>query len=165
MFLCKIKCEKTQKLCICVKNLNDKIVYFLENYASAFLLLAARLWMANIFFKSGLTKIANIDTATALFEYEYSLPFISAELATYLAIIFELGCSVLIAFGLLSRLAVIPMIAMTLVIQILVYQNIEHFYWLFLFSMILIYGSGRISIDYICKKLCKRISFSKALVL
>jgi putative oxidoreductase len=152
MSICKIKCEKTQKIYNCVKNLNDKTVFILEKYAAPILLLAIRLWVANIFFKSGLTKIANIDSTVSLFEYEYALPIISPVLAAYLSIIFELGCSVLLAFGLASRLAALPLLVMTLVIQFLVFQNPEHFYWLFLFSTILVFGGGKISLDYLLKK-------------
>jgi putative oxidoreductase len=156
MSICKIKCEKTQKIYNCVKNVNDKMVFILEKYAVPIFLLVIRIWMASIFFKSGLTKIANVDSAIILFEYEYSLPIISPVFATYCSIIFELGCSTLLFFGLASRIAVLPLIGMTLVIQFLVFQNPEHFYWLFLFSTILVFGGGKISADFFLKKvLCK----------
>ncbi len=152
MSICKIKCEKIQKIYNCTKNLNDKTVIILEKFAAPTLLLAIRLWMANIFFKSGLTKIANIDSTISLFEYEYALPIISPVIAAYSSIGFELGCSVLLAVGLASRLVVLPLIAMTLVIQLLVFQNLEHFYWLFLFFTILVFGGGKISADCLLKK-------------
>ena len=152
MSICKIKCEKTQKIYNCVKKINDKAVFILEKYAAPILLLAIRLWMANIFFKSGLTKIANVDSTISLFEYEYALPLITPAIAAYLSIAFELGCSVLLAVGLASRLAAFPLLIMTLIIQFLVIQNPEHFYWLFLFSTILVFGGGKLSADYILQK-------------
>ena len=152
MFICKIKCEKTQKIYHCVKNFNDKAVFALEKYAAPILLLVIRLWIANIFFKSGLTKIANIDSTISLFEYEYALPIISPAIAAYLSIAFELGCSALLAFGLATRLVALPLIGMTLVIQLLVVQNPEHFYWLLLLCTALVFGGGKISADYFLKK-------------
>lgn len=157
MSICKIKCEKTQKIYNCVNNLNDKVVFILEKYAAPILLLVIRIWMASIFFKSGLTKIANIESTISLFEYEYSLPIISPIFATYCSIIFELGCSILLFLGLASRIAALPLIGMTLVIQFLVFQNPEHFYWLFLFSIILVFGGGKLSADFFLKKVLNKI--------
>jgi putative oxidoreductase len=151
-----IKCEQMQNFCGCIQSLNNKFIVILEKYIAPFLLLAIRLWIANIFLKSGLTKISNIDSTIILFEYEYALPIISPVFAAYSAIIFELGCSIFLALGLLTRLAALPLIAMTLIIQLFVFQNPEHFYWLFLLSTILVFDGGKISADYLARKfLCK----------
>ena len=45
--------------------------------------LAIRLWIANVFFKSGLTKLANWDGTLALFANEYQVPLLSPTLAAY----------------------------------------------------------------------------------
>jgi putative oxidoreductase len=157
MSICKIKCDTTQKIYNCIKSLDDKIIYLSEKYAAPVLLLAMRFWMANIFFKSGLTKIANIDSTISLFEYEYNLPLVSPTIAAYLSIAAELGCSTFLAAGFLTRLAAIPLIAMSLIIQLLVIQSWEHFYWLFLFSTILVFGGGKISVDNFLKQAAKKV--------
>ena len=60
---------------------------------------------------------------------------------------------VLLTLGLFSRLAALPLIGMTLVIQFVLgasnpdYDNTEHFYWLFLLASIVIRGPGIISLD------------------
>ncbi|MDX1486963.1 MAG: hypothetical protein R3268_02090, partial [Acidiferrobacterales bacterium] len=41
------------------------------------LLLGTRLWVANVFFKSGLVKIQSLETTKFLFEYEYQVPLLS----------------------------------------------------------------------------------------
>jgi putative oxidoreductase len=139
-----------------LKNCNDKIIATLEKYTAPILLLTIRLWMANIFFKSGLVKISNIDSTINLFEYEYALPIISPVIAAYSSIVFELGCATLLAFGLASRLMALPLIGMALTIQFLVFQNTEHFYWIFLLSTILVFGGGKISLDAFLRKIiCK----------
>lgn len=139
-----------------IKNLYQSYASFAEKYLSSILLLAIRVWVGLIFYKSGETKFANIESAVMLFTYEYELPFISAQFAAISATIVELGCGALIIVGFWSRITVIPLIVMTLVIQFLVFPNQEHFYWLFLLSTLAIYGGGALSVDGIYKKICKR---------
>ncbi len=45
------------------------------------LLLFCRLWVAWVFFNSGLTKIATWDSTLYLFELEYQVPLLPWELA------------------------------------------------------------------------------------
>lgn len=42
--------------------------------------LIIRLWVANVFWKSGLTKVQSLDTTVQLFRYEYSVPLLSPRL-------------------------------------------------------------------------------------
>ena len=60
--------------------------------------LGIRLWVANVFWKSGLTKYANWDATLALFTYEYRVPWLSPEIAAALATGAELVFPVLLAF-------------------------------------------------------------------
>jgi putative oxidoreductase len=143
-----------------IKKILCKIVAILEKYFSPLLLLAMRLWMANIFFKSGQTKFSNMETTKLLFEYEYALPIISPNIAAYLATFAELTLPILLVFGFASRFAAAKLIIMTLIIQFLVIQNQEHFYWLFLLSTILFYGAGPLSMDYFIKKKCVKKKYS-----
>ena len=39
--------------------------------------LLIRLWVANVFWKSGVNKFQSFDVTVQLFEYEYSVPFLS----------------------------------------------------------------------------------------
>ena len=125
---------------------------FLDKYVSHTALLSIRIFVALVFYRSGLTKIANMDSTVLLFEYEYALPLISPVLAAYAATFSELVFSALLMVGLFTRAAALPLIIMTLVIQFLVFQNHEHFYWLALLSTIAIYGGGKISLGcLICR--------------
>lgn len=67
--------------------------------------LALRLFLANVFFKSGLTKIQSWDSTLYLFSDVYAVPLLSPETAAYLATGVELGMSVLIVLGLFGRFA------------------------------------------------------------
>ena len=119
--------------------------------------LLVRVWMAKIFFLSGLTKARDFDNAILLFEYEYQTPLLSPELAASLAIAAELMSPVLIVAGLATRLAVVPLIVMTLVIQFTYLEHIDHLYWLALFGLILLYGPGPIALDYPIARWLRRI--------
>ncbi|HLF22852.1 MAG TPA: hypothetical protein VI565_02945, partial [Burkholderiales bacterium] len=51
------------------------------DFLSPLLDLGIRLWVANVFWKSGLTKIASWDNTVLLFENEYQVPLLSPEVA------------------------------------------------------------------------------------
>jgi putative oxidoreductase len=142
---------KAKKLISSLSKIYNNFFKKVEPLLSYFLLLTMRLWIANVFFKSGRNKFANMDSTIYLFEYEYDLPLISPVIAAYCGTFFELLCPILIVLGVLTRVAVLPLIFMTLIIQLLVVQNIEHFYWLFLLSTIFIYGGGKMSTDKFLK--------------
>lgn len=141
----KIFCDSIKKLYSCY-------IAIMQQHVAPLLLLAIRIWIGLVFVRSGLTKFSNIDQAIILFEYEYQLPLLSPAFAAIMATIVELGCGFAVIGGFLTRIAVIPLIIMTLVIQFLVVQNPEHFYWFFLLSTLTIYGGGCISVDGIYTK-------------
>lgn len=114
--------------------------------------LIIRLWIARVFFLSGITKIADFNNAIYLFQNEYHVPFLPPVMAAVSGTAFELCCPVLLALGLASRLAAIPLIIMTMVINFTYDNNIEHYYWAMLLGMILFYGPGKLSLDYIISK-------------
>jgi putative oxidoreductase len=123
------------------------------------LLLAARVAVAVVFFRSGLTKIASWDTTILLFQNEYALPLIPPEIAAPLAAATELSMSVLLVFGLFARLATLPLLAMVLVIQTLVYPEnwSEHLTWATLLLLVLLRGPGVVALDKLLGAwLCRR---------
>lgn len=67
--------------------------------------LALRLYLASVFFKSGLTKIQSWDSTLYLFSDVYQVPWLSPEVAAYLATGAELGLSALLVLGLFGRFA------------------------------------------------------------
>jgi putative oxidoreductase len=116
------------------------------------LLLLIRLWMANVFWKSGILKIQDWGTTILLFTDEHPVPFLPPEFAALSGTAFELLCPVLLVLGLGSRLATLPLLAMTAVIQFTYLDNVEHYYWAFLLAVILCAGAGRLSADFFIKK-------------
>ncbi|MFI4954460.1 MAG: DoxX family protein [Gammaproteobacteria bacterium] len=127
-------------------------IHFLEDFAAPIILLIIRLWMARIFWYSGLVKISDWQSTLALFQYEYKVPLINPELAAYLAALTELTCPILLTLGIATRFATIPMLIMTIVIQFTYLDSSEHFYWAMLLATILCFGPGKISLDYWVRK-------------
>ncbi len=119
-------------------------------------LLLQRLLLVRIFFDSGLVKLENWEGTLQLFRDEYKVPLLSPEFAAYSAVFFELSCPVLLAIGLTTRIAILPLLAMTAVIQYTYDQNIAHYFWATLLFNLLAYGAGRWSLDhYLHKKFCR----------
>lgn len=114
-------------------------------------LLAARLWMAKIFWQSGMVKIGNWDNTLYLFKEEYHVPLLPPSIAALFATSFELACPVFLVLGLGARLATLPMLAMVAVIQFTYDNNMEHFYWAMLLATILCFGSGKLALDHLIK--------------
>jgi putative oxidoreductase len=111
--------------------------------------LLARASLATIFWRAGQAKLANWNLTVQLFANEYKVPVLPPEIAAQMALSFELGCSVLLVLGLFSRLAVLPLIGMTTIIQLFVYPESwnEHIVWFTLLLFILIRGAGVVSLD------------------
>ncbi len=68
-------------------------------------LLAARLYLAQVFFLAGLSKLRDWDITLALFADEYQVPLLPSELAAWLGTGGELVLPVLLALGLFGRFA------------------------------------------------------------
>jgi putative oxidoreductase len=113
--------------------------------------LLARAAIATIFWRAASTKLANFDLTIALFEDEYlrNLPFLPAAPMAYLATAVELAMPALILAGLLTRLATLPLIGMTLFIQLFVYPTSwpDHLIWVALLLLLLARGPGAVSLD------------------
>lgn len=108
-----------------------------------------RLAVGAVFFRSGMNKAESFDSAVTLFREEYRLPLLPPELAAYLGTAVELTAPVLLVLGLFARLGAAALLAMTLVIQFLVYPANwpEHLMWASILAYVLTRGAGALSID------------------
>jgi putative oxidoreductase len=105
--------------------------------------------VATVFWRSGMTKIANWDVTVSLFDMEYMLPLLPPELGAYLATSAELTFPVLLVLGLGTRFAAAGLLGMTLVIQLLVYPENwpDHVLWGSILAYLLTRGGGALSLD------------------
>lgn len=128
--------------------------------------LLARFAIAGVFWLSGQTKIEGLqidlvqgrfelgwphlaDSAVALFQDEYRLPLLPPEIAAVLAALGEHLLPVLLLVGLGTRLAAGGLLAMTAVIQLLVYPGAwpTHGTWAAVLLTLMALGPGRYSLD------------------
>ncbi|PCJ47195.1 MAG: hypothetical protein COA99_01335 [Moraxellaceae bacterium] len=120
-------------------------------------LLGVRLWLAKVFFLSGLTKIKSWDTTLVLFEYEYNVPVIPFELAAYMATAAELAIPIFLVFGLFTRFSAVALFCVNIVAAIS-YSDIspagekDHIIWGIMTVTLFLYGPGRLAIDWFIKK-------------
>jgi len=116
--------------------------------------LMARFSLAVIFWRSGQAKIANWDLTLQLFANEYKVPILPPEIAAPMAAAVELSTPILLVLGLFTRIATLPMIGMTLVIQVFVYPMswADHLVWMTMLLLLLSRGPGVISLDHLVKK-------------
>jgi putative oxidoreductase len=122
----------------------------LDRFPLSILQLMFRIAIAAVFWSSGLTKIASWDTTIALFRNEYMVPLLPPELAAVMSATFELSCSALIVVGLVTRLATLPLLGMTFVIEVFVYPEYwsMHLMWATVLLFLLTKGPGAFSLDH-----------------
>ncbi|MGF1751804.1 DoxX family protein [Vibrio cionasavignyae] len=120
------------------------------------LLLFCRIWVAWVFFNSGLTKIASWDSTLYLFEYEYHVPLLPWQLAAYIGTAAELILPVFLALGLLCR----PMAAILFIFNITAVVSYpvlweqgfyDHQLWGLMILIVVVWGPGPLSIDKIIR--------------
>ncbi|WP_395701509.1 DoxX family protein [Aquabacterium sp.] len=119
--------------------------------------LVIRVFIAMVFFKSGLTKIASWDNTIALFENEYMVPFLPPALAAAMATAAELGFPVLLVLGLGSRFAAAGLFVLNIV-AVISYPDVgevglkDHQMWGMFLLVTLLHGPGKLSIDHFIRR-------------
>jgi putative oxidoreductase len=120
--------------------------------AQSLALLAARLYVAQVFFQSGLTKLRDWDTTLALFMDEYKVPLLSPEAAAGAGTSGELVLPVLLALGLGGRfaaagLSIVNAVAVISLAEIAPAALQQHILWGCLLIGVLLWGPGRWALD------------------
>ncbi len=132
-----------------------------------FIALLARFSIAAVFWNSGQTKVEGFalnlvsgeftlgwprlsDSAVALFQDEYKLPFIAPAIAAPMAAAAEHLLPLLILAGLGTRFAALGLLCMTLVIQLFVYPGAYavHGTWAVVLLVLMARGPGTLSLDH-----------------
>jgi len=122
------------------------------------LLLAGRVYLADVFFSSGREKLSDWSSTLALFHDVYKVPILPPDLAAYMGTAGELGFSVLVLFGLFGRLGAIGLFFVN-IMAVLSYPDLwtfecpaainSHFFWGSLLAGLVAFGPGRFSLDRI----------------
>lgn len=126
----------------------------LARVPGAAVLLFVRIAIAQIFWSSGRSKMDGWfvmrPEVVDLFRDEYALPLIPPEIAAPMAAMAEHLLPILLVAGLFTRFAALGLVAMTLVIQFLVYPDAwwpAHSLWLALLMTLVWQGGGAWSLD------------------
>jgi len=114
--------------------------------------LLARLYVAQVFFLSGLTKLRDWEITLALFQDEYHVPWLPPAWAAVMGTVGEVGLPVLLVLGLGGR---IPALGLLVVNAVAVVSLSEissealqgHVFWGSLLAALAIFGSGRWALD------------------
>jgi putative oxidoreductase len=124
--------------------------------------LALRLWVAKVFFMSGLTKVKSWETTLFLFEYEYEVPLLSPVMAASLGTIAELLLPVFLLLGFLSRPVAFGLFIFN-TIAVYSYGSFlfgdqgaaglqQHILWGVMLLATLFHGPGKLSLDTLVMK-------------
>ena len=124
--------------------------------AASLIDLGIRLYVANVFWKSGLTKIEDWDKTLYLFEEVYRVPLLPTGLAAALGTFGELFFPPLLAFGLATRFSALSLSVFNVVAVISFWHVLSeneaalmsHFYWGVMLLVTLLHGPGKLSIDH-----------------
>ncbi len=114
--------------------------------------LLARLYIANVFFSSGLTKLRDWDITVALFQDEYKVPLLSPEVAAALGTFGEIVLPIFLVLGLGSRIPALGLFVVN-VVAVLSLSDIapaalqQHITWGVLLAALALFGSGKWSVD------------------
>ncbi|WP_457352691.1 DoxX family protein [Roseateles sp. P5_D6] len=128
----------------------DTLVSHLQSLA----LLAARLYVAKVFFMSGLVKLRDWSSTLALFNDYYQVPLLPPALAAYMGTAGELVIPALLVLGLAGRFAGVSLFVVNLMAALsLPAEDLsaageaQHILWGVLALAIALWGAGRWSVD------------------
>lgn len=114
--------------------------------------LAARVYVAQVFFLAGLTKLRDWDTTLLLFTEEYKVPLLSPAVAAVMGTAGEIVLPILLLLGLGGRfaalgLSVVNAMAVLALAEIAPAAFQQHILWGALLAGIAIYGPGPWSLE------------------
>ena len=119
-------------------------------------LLALRLYVSSVFFRSGFIKISDWGATLALFHDEYKVPLLPPDVAACVGAFGELAFPVLITLGLLGRFGAAGLFVVN-AMAVISYPQLwgfdcpaglqMHFVWGTILLVLAIFGPGRLSLD------------------
>ncbi len=128
----------------------------LLDHLQCVVLLALRLYVSSVFFRSGLVKISDWSATLALFHDEYKVPLLPPDLAAFTGAFGELTFPVLITLGLLGRFGAAGLFVVN-AMAVISYPQLfgfecpaginAHFYWGSILLALSVFGPGKLSLD------------------
>ena len=137
------------------------VLYCLDLFQPIMILLA-RIWVAQVFFFSGLVKLQAFQATILMFATTYHVPFLSPSTAAFLATFAELALPVLLAVGFGGRISILLFFIFNIYAAISYpflwtsegYMGLtQHIMWALTLGLLMCLGPGKISVDYLLRKL------------
>ena len=127
------------------------------DYLQSLLALGLRLYVSQVFLKSGWLKFSDWQQTLGLFESEYHVPLLPPHAAAVVGTFGELFFPVLLVLGLGGRLAPLGLFAVN-AMAVISYSNVlfaegfeaalgQHVLWGLILTVLVVYGQGAISLD------------------
>lgn len=115
-------------------------------------LLLSRLYVGQVFFLSGLTKLRDWDITVSLFTDEYKVPLLPPAVAAFMGTAGELVLPVMLVLGLGGRfaalgLSVLNVVAVISLAEIAPAALAYHYLWGALLGYLVVFGPGAWSVD------------------
>ena len=123
--------------------------------------LLARLYLAQVFFLAGLTKLRDWEITLALFQDEYRVPLLPPAWAAVMGTAGEVGLPVLLVLGLGGRIPALGLLVVNTV-AVLSLPEISsealqgHVFWGSLLAALALFGSGRWTLDSLVQRWFQR---------
>lgn len=139
-----------------INKLNDKVEK-LFNYATPVADFLIRVWIANLFWQAGISKIAHLESTAWLFTYVYHVPLLNPTAAAYLFTGIELILPIFLAVGLFTRISA-SLLFIYNIIGLFSYPAISptwlqwHIVWSLLLLVPMCHGAGLFSLDQLLKQ-------------
>ena len=115
-----------------------------------------RIHVAEVFFRSGLLKLANWEGTLHLFREQYHVPLLPPVAAAWLGAFGELAFPPLLVLGLATRFAALSLSIVNIVAVASFWHvlagneaaTMSHLYWGLLLLVTLTHGPGKLSLDH-----------------
>ena len=114
--------------------------------------LAIRLWIAKLFFVFGILQLMHWQPTLALASQENPIPFLAPAAAAFLSTGIYLIGAALLAMGLMTRYAALPLLALSFVTQLRYEPFDTQLFWMALSGWFVIHGAGAISLDNLLRR-------------
>ncbi len=111
--------------------------------------LLIRLWLAKVFFVSGVLKIFGVSVEPYLSHVAYPVPWVEPLSPTYLGAALQMTIPILLALGLATRWAALYMLILVLVAQMNYLPLDINLYSAVLFGWLVVCGAGSLSLDHL----------------
>jgi putative oxidoreductase len=114
--------------------------------------LIIRLWVAKLFFFFGVQQLMHWTAVLQISAEENPFPSLAPALSAYVDTGANLICAVLMALGVMTRYASLPLLLLAAITQVRFEPFDTQLFWIALFGWYLVHGAGPISLDNLLRR-------------